>query len=346
METWGTAETKYFFDLTPDRILDAVEEVGLECTGRVMALNSMENRVYEVEIEVDDPSTLRSPSERFRIVKFYRPGRWTEAQIQEEHDYLLDLVAHEIPVVAPLPFATGKTIEKVPDVGIYFSVFPKVGGRSPQELSDEQVTRIGRLLGRMHNVGSSKKAQHRIRIHPQSYGLASLEFLLASNSLPSDIRDRYVNVVRNICELTTPWFDDAEVIRLHGDCHLGNLLWNDVGPFWVDFDDMVRGPAIQDLWLVVPGRDAEARMQRSLLIEAYGQFRPFDHQSLRLLEPLRAMRFMHFSAWIAKRWQDPAFPRAFPNFGTERYWHEQVQDLEDQHRIITQGDIQQSEDEW
>ena len=334
MDAWGSNDTQYFFELTPDRILDAVEESGLPCTGRAMALNSMENRVYEVEIELPEDFKVKSPSERFRIVKFYRPGRWSRDQILEEHQYLQDLIQNDIPVVAPQPFEDGSTLKKMGDADIYFTVFPKVGGRSPQELGDEQLQRIGRLLARMHNVGASRTSEYRIPIQPDTYAKTSLNYLMTHQVIPRHLQERYQNAVLNICELSEPWFSQSDSIRIHGDCHLGNLLWNDQGPFWVDFDDMVRGPAIQDIWLVVPGRDQEAKTQRSILLEAYEQFRDFDYNTLKLIEPLRALRFIHFSGWIGKRWQDPAFPRAFPHFGSEQYWQEQVYDLEEQLRLI------------
>lgn len=326
---WGDESTKFFHELTPDRILDAVERsLGVRCTGRAMALNSMENRVYELELELDE--LPRNPSARFRIAKFYRPGRWSETQIREEHQFLADLQELEIPAVAPLPFVDGDTLHRLPDVGLWYAVFPKIGGRSPDELSDEQLAQVGRLLARMHNVGASRPAPHRIALTPETYGLANLRYLVGSNALPPELRTSFVTTVESICALTAPWFAAAGQQRIHGDCHLGNLLSGREGLFFVDFDDMVRGPAVQDLWLLVPGRDEEAQRQLQVMIAAYEMMRPFDRRSLRLIEALRALRFVHFSAWIAKRWQDPAFPRAFPHFGSERYWGEQLADLREQ----------------
>ena len=245
LSTWGSEETKYFYELTPERILDAVETFGFKCTGRCMALNSMENRVYDVEIEVDDEKSLRTRSERFRIVKFYRPGRWTETQIREEHQFLLDLTELEIPVVAPLQFGDGETLLKVPDCNIWAAVFPKVGGRNPDELQDDQLPLVGRLLARLHNAGATREASHRVQLCPATYGLENLQFLLDQQILPEQIEDRYADLVEEICDISEPWFAESEVQRIHGDCHLGNLLWGDAGPFWVDFDDMVRGPCVQ-----------------------------------------------------------------------------------------------------
>ena len=331
---WGQQDTQYFFELTPDRILDAVEEVGIRCTGRSLALNSMENRVYEVEIEVEDRSSLRSPSDAFRIVKFYRPGRWSEAQILEEHQFLADLKEDEIPVVAPLPFDDGSTLKKISDANIWYTVFPKIGGRSPDELDREQLERVGRLLARLHNVGASRKATKRISINAEIYGRSNLQYLLDSRAIPAEIEATYSDVVKKICDLSEPMFAAAESQRIHGDCHFGNLLWGPTGPFWVDFDDMVNGPCVQDIWLIMPGRDEYAREQLDILLNAYEQMRPFDRQSLRLIEPLRALRFVHFSAWIARRWADPAFPRVFSHFGTPRYWQEQLSDMQEQLRLV------------
>jgi Ser/Thr protein kinase RdoA (MazF antagonist) len=331
---WGSAETKYFFELTPERILDAVEASGIRCTGRCLTLNSMENRVYEVELELDEGVQINSPSDRFRIVKFYRPGRWSKEQILQEHEFLLDLKQAEIPAVAPLPFADGTTLQSAPDVGIWYAIFPKVGGRSPDELTPEQIDRIGRLLARIHQVGAQKTAPARIQLNPATYGIENLKYLIDSQSVPSDIRPRYQQTVEELCRIVTPWFEKTAVQRIHGDCHLGNLVWGSQGPFFVDFDDMVRGPCIQDFWLLIPGRDEESTRKLDMMIRAYEQMKPFDWDSLRLVEPLRALRFVHFSAWIAKRWNDPAFTRTFTQFGTPRYWQEQLLDLQEELELI------------
>lgn len=294
----------------------------------------MENRVYDVEIELDDDSVRKNASERFRIVKFYRPGRWSKAQIEQEHQFLLELKELEIPVVAPLIFEDGQTIQKVKDSEIYCTVFPKVGGRNPDELQDRQLPIIGRLLARMHNVGAVKDAPDRVRINQKTYGLDSLDFLLDSRSIPMYLENTYADLVEEICEISEPLFNNPSIHRIHGDCHLGNLLWGEEGPFWVDFDDMLVGPAIQDLWLVVPGRDDFSKRQFDLLLNAYSSMRSFDNTSLRLIEPLRALRMIHFSAWIAKRFSDPAFKRTFINFGTDSYWQEQIAQLREQIELI------------
>lgn len=326
-------ETQYFFELTPERILTAVERSGIRCTGRILTLNSMENRVYEAEIETED-SEVKSPSDRFRVVKFYRPGRWTKEQILEEHRFLLDLRAQDIPVVAPLAFSGGDTLQKADEIGIYYAVFPKCGGRMPEEMNDEQLEITGRLLARVHNVGAAREAEHRISLTPETYGLKNLEYLLSAGTIVTEVVQQYEETVRNICDAARPLFKKVKLQRIHGDCHLANILWGREGPFLVDFDDMVCGPCVQDLWLILPGRDEEARRQMQVLLAAYESMRRFDRESLGMIESLRALRIIHFSAWIAKRWKDPAFQRAFPDFGSSRYWYEQLQCLREQLEFI------------
>lgn len=338
---WGELETKYFFELTPDRILTAVEASGLRCTGRVSALNSMENRVYDIEIETAEEPRRGRAWEKFRIAKFYRPGRWSAEQIREEHTFLTELQELDIPVVPPIVFDDGETLRRMPDVDIWYALFPKVGGRSPfaDELTDEQLLRVGRLLGRMHNVGAVRAAPARVKLSPESYGIENLRYLIDSKTLPDEIEAAYKSIVEQICALCAPLFSRVPHHRIHGDAHLGNLLWGDDGPFWVDFDDMVTGPAVQDLWLISAGRDAPAKRQLELVVSGYEQMRSFDRSALALIEPLRALRFIHFSAWIARRWTDPAFPRTFPNFGTPRYWQEQLVDLREQLALIQEGGL-------
>lgn len=330
---WGN-ETQFFYELTPDRILSAVESAGFACTGRCLALNSMENRVFEIELDIEDPHQLKSRYDQFKIIKFYRPGRWTLDQIQDEHNFLMDLNENDVPVVPPIQLDNGRTIGKLKDAEIYYSIFPKVGGRSPEEMTDEQLQITARLLARLHNVGATKTAKHRIEINQVTYGINNLKFLLDQKIIPIDFQNRYKKAVEEICLLSEPLFNKFEKIRLHGDCHMGNLLWSNQGPFWVDFDDMVTGPAIQDIWLVVPGRDEFSLNQREVFLQAYEMMRSFDRESLSLLEPLRTLRFVHFTAWISKRWKDPSFPKAFPQFNTWEYWNTQVTDLEEQLRFI------------
>lgn len=330
---FGDEVTRYFYELTPEKILAAAETFGLRCTGRVLPLNSFENRVYEIELEFEAEKIPVHRHERFCVAKFYRPGRWSQEQILEEHQFLADLKAAEIPAVAPIKI-DGESLHKVPEVPIWCAVFPKVGGRNPDELSDDALEQIGRLLGRMHTVGAEKEAKHRVHLTPQTYGIENLRFLSDNRWLPSEIASDYQKTVEEICTICTPWFDAAPTQRLHGDAHLGNLLHNQEGYFWVDFDDMVVGPCVQDLWLLMPGRESEVKQKWEVLLEGYEQMRVFPRQSLRLVEALRALRYIHYAAWIARRWQDPAFPKTFVQFGTPRYWQEQLQDLQQQLTLL------------
>ncbi len=321
-----------FFSLTPERVLEAVETLGIRSTGRCMALNSMENRVYEVELDLD-PEEIEHLYQRFRVIKFYRPGRWSREQIQDEHDFLFELSAVDIPAVAPLKFSDGSTLAKTPE-GIWYTIFPKVSGRNLDELSDDQLEQLGRLIARMHNVGATRKALHRVRLSPVTYGLENLAFLKDQSLLPAHLSDRYTQLVTQICEIVTPWFERYPVQRLHGDCHVGNVLWNRDRCFLVDFDDMLTGPCVQDLWLICPGRDSWSKQQQEKLLRGYRQMREFDSSSWCLVEPLRCLRMIHFSAWIGKRISDPSFSRVFMDYGSEKYWRDQLTALEEQFQII------------
>lgn len=329
---WGERATEFFYKLTPEKILGALEaSLGVRCTGRSFAHNSLENRVYELEIELDANNTLsRSAFERYKIVKFYRPSRWSKEQILEEHAFLQALQKEDIPVVAPLAFQDGRSLHTLAESNIHYAVFPKVGGRAPEELTTEQVERISRLMARVHSVGAQMKPRHRIAINQTSYGLNNLSFLLSESLISPSCEAAYESAVKQICDMAAPWFETVANIQLHGDCHLGNILWGEQGPFLVDFDDSVIGPPIQDLWLLLPGRDNYAQEMLRHILSSYQIMREFDMSSLRLIEPLRALRMIHFSAWVGKRRQDPAFMRYFPDYGSERYWQTQLQDLREQ----------------
>jgi len=323
-----TSATQFFFQLTPERVLEAVEQLGTRCTGRVLALNSMENRVYEVELDIDlGPTAGRWDA--FRVVKFYRPGRWSRAQIQEEHSFLAECAQGEIPVVAPLQFPDGSTLKEVPGSGIYFAVFPRVGGRILDEMSQEEFRRIGRLIGRMHGIGARKRFEHRPQLTCETYGYANLEFLRRERLIPTSVESHYSAVAERVLRAAEPWFKETPTQRLHGDCHIGNILWTSEGCSIVDFDDCLEGPCVQDIWLLTPGRDAENTRNREWLLEGYEMMRSFDRSSLRLVEPLRALRMIHFTTWIAKRFEDPAFKRVFVDYGSERYWREQLVALQE-----------------
>ncbi|MCI5072563.1 serine/threonine protein kinase [bacterium] len=323
---WGE-ETQYFFDLGPDQILNAIEQQGYVCTGRCFALNSFENRVYEVEIEAN---TAQDALAHKKVIKFYRPGRWSKAQILEEHTFLLDLHSHDIPVVAPELFPDGSTL-KTTDTGIHFCVFPKVGGRLLEEPNTEDYLQLGRLVARIHQVGQSKTFQHRLKLNQQSFALDHLKFLTQEwQSFPMHHAQHFERVVHSIVDYAKPLFAQFTPIRVHGDCHFGNILKNQKQLSFVDFDDCISAPEIQDLWLLAKLTDPKpfANEEFNTLIEGYEQIRPFNPAQAQLAAPLRALRMIHFSAWIAHRWQDPAFPQAFPEFNSEKYWQEQLNELQ------------------
>lgn len=307
-----------FNELSPEKVLDAVEAGGNRCSGRFLVLNSYENRVYQLELE----------DETWVVGKFYRPGRWSRESIMDEHRFLAELAELEIPAVGPVDLRPGETIGEVN--GIMYSLYPRVGGRTPQELTDEQVEVLGRMIARIHNVGASGEAAHRIRLNPEIYGRKNLELLLELDVIPEETREHYVTTVEALLTRIEPLFLNVPMHRIHGDCHLGNLLWTPAGPVFLDFDDMVIGPAVQDVWMMVPSADEDGQRQRRLLIEAYRQFRDFADEWLNLVEPLRALRFIHYSTWIARRWYDPFFKRTFSHFGTLQYWQKEVQDLREQ----------------
>lgn len=327
----ATAETEYFYKLTPERVLSEVERaLKLQATGRWLTLNSMENRVYSIELE-----DLKGNC-HFVVAKFYRPGRWTLAQLQEEHRFCFELTDADIPVVAPLVLDGGNSIIQIQDLNIYFCLYPRVGGRSVSELSDNQLEQAGRLLARIHTVGAQSTAPSRLRLDHLTYGKANLQYLADSKAVPDDLQQRYQDLGAQLCEIAQPLFKNVRFQRIHGDCHIGNLLDRDGQLCWVDFDDMVQGPCVQDIWLLVPGRDDDGQRQRDILLGAYESMHDFDWHSLKLVEVLRGLRFIHFSAWISKRWQDPAFPPIFPNYASRQYWYEQIADLEEVLQLLQQ----------
>jgi Ser/Thr protein kinase RdoA (MazF antagonist) len=311
-----------FFSLTPERVLASVEVGGRRATGYALALNSLENRVYEVELE--DESRL--------VAKFYRPGRWSRAAILEEHAFLRELAEEDVPVVPPLDLGDGATLrESATEEGaLLYAVFPKVRGRVPEELDDAQLERLGRLLARLHLVGSRGAAPERGRLDAESYGATSLRVLASGPFVPDELRTRLDAVGGELVDACRSALDGQEAIRLHGDCHLGNLLWGAQGPFFLDFDDFLAGPPVQDLWLLSPGRDAEALRQRELIADGYETMRAFDRRSLALVEPLRALRILRYAAWIAQRYDDPAFQRTFPAFTERVWWQRELQTLDEQ----------------
>jgi len=315
-----------FNRLLPEHVYGAVEAGGRRCTGRFVVLNSYENRVYQLEL--DDGS--------FVVGKFYRPGRWSREAILDEHRFLRELDEAEVPVAVPIELTPGETLGEVD--GIAYALFARLGGRAPEELDDEQVRMAGRLIARIHNVGARADAPHRMRLSPDTYGADDLRWLLEHDAIPAEARAAYAATVEALLARMRPRFEGVPVHRLHGDCHLGNLLWTPRGPAILDFDDMLVGPPVQDGWLLVGAYDAEGQRQRRLLFEAYGELRRFEPAWLRLVEPLRALRIIHYAAWIARRWEDPSFKRTFGHFGTLQFWEAEIAALREQIARIDQED--------
>ena len=313
-----------FDALTPLVVLDALESVGVAVDGRLTALSSYENRVYQVML--DDDTAL--------VAKFYRPHRWTDAQIQEEHSFAAELMAEEIPVVGPL-LLNRQSLHHA--LGFAFSVSPRRGGRSP-ELDDAEVLAwIGRFIARIHNVGAKQAFQTRPALNTQTFGRDSRDWLLQHKQIPLDQEAAWLEVCNQALELVQRGFDStpAQQLRLHGDCHPGNILWTPTdrpegGPHFVDLDDARTGPAIQDLWMLASGDRAQRSRQLGLLIDGYEDMREFDRREMALIEPLRTLRLIHYSAWLARRQDDPSFQQNFPWFGTSDYWAGQVHMLVEQ----------------
>lgn len=328
---WGSEETEFFYSLTPDKILDAVEILGFKVTGRALQLNSLENRVYEIEIENDN---AKEKADNFVIAKFYRPGRWNKDQILEEHNFLLELSNQDIPVVTPILYED-ETLFKLEESSIFYSLFKKCSGRNIAEIPDENLEQVGRLIGRMHSVGASKAFKYRIKLNTQNYGFNHISFLEKENLIDLNLKSQYIDVANQICKIAEELLSNFKTHRIHGDAHIGNLLIGREGFFWVDFDDSLTGPPVQDLWLLAPGRDDEAKFLRDKLLTGYEQFNTFDNSSLKLIEPLRALRMIHFSAWIGKRFEDPSFKKVFSDYGTYNYWNEQLRALREILRLIS-----------
>jgi Ser/Thr protein kinase RdoA (MazF antagonist) len=308
-----------FAELTPDVVIDAVESAGIECDARILALNSYENRVYQVGVEGGEPL----------IAKFYRPGRWTSEQILEEHVFTQELADLDIPVVPPMELATS-TLEDYE--GFRFALFPRRGGRSP-DLNLDNLLIMGRFLGRLHAAGSIKPFQLRRELSIGYFAEDSASFLLESDFLPADLKEAYQSLAEHLINRIHGIFASTSSpaqIRIHGDCHMGNVLWRDDTPHFVDFDDTMQGPAIQDLWMLFSGDRQTQLAQLSELVDGYNEFHDFNPAELLLVEALRTMRLMHYSAWLARRWDDPAFPQSFPWFNTEIYWAGHILELREQ----------------
>jgi Ser/Thr protein kinase RdoA (MazF antagonist) len=316
--------------LTPDVIIAAVESLGRYSDRRILALNSYENRVYQVGIEQSAPL----------IVKFYRPDRWSDAAIQEEHGFALELAAAEVPVVPPLVMH-GRSLFAYE--GFRFALFERRGGRWPELGSQTEREWMGRFLGRIHLVGRRQRFRHRGRIEIGRLGEESCEYLLANDWIPPHLEAAYRSLTSDLLQNIRAAFESAQgsaELRLHGDCHRGNILWTDAGPHFVDLDDCLMGPATQDLWMLLSGTRREMGEQLAHLLEGYTHFADFDARELALVESLRTLRMIHYSAWLARRWSDPAFPSAFPWFIEPRYWENQVLALREQLGAIAEGPLE------
>ncbi|OZG74744.1 stress response serine/threonine protein kinase YihE [Hahella sp. CCB-MM4] len=322
--TSDSGELHPFEKLTPEFILNAVEAEGLWCDGRIFPLNSYENRVYQVGVE--DASPL--------IAKFYRPGRWDYAQIKEEHDYTYELESHELPVVTPLRREDGESVRSFE--GFYFSLYPRKGGHAPELDQMDNLFILGRLMGRIHAVSATSSFQHRPTIDVRSYGEECVEFVSA-HFIPDSLKSAYGSLTRDLLAILRERLDEEYLqscIRTHGDCHIGNMLWRDDYVHFVDFDDARMAPAIQDIWMLLSGERHLQVQQLSEIVEGYEEFYEFPLRQLKWIEPLRTLRMLHYCAWLARRWEDPAFPRNFPWFNTERYWGEHILELREQLSLL------------
>lgn len=312
--------------LSPDVILSAVESVDLEPTGGLLALNSYENRVYQIEMENGD----------FLIAKFYRPGRWSDAAILEEHAFALQLQEAEISAVTPMQI-DGQTLFEFD--GYRFALFPRQGGHPPNLENEDDLEVLARTLARMHAFGATTPFEHRRDLSVAILGHESREFLLAHDFVTPDVRSAYESTTEHLLTRIEPLFEGQPRQRIHGDCHMGNVLWRDDTPHFVDFDDCVMGPPIQDMWMLLSGERADQTYQLSVILDAYQEFYEFDTSTLKLIEPLRTLRIIHHAAWIARRWDDPAFPLAFPNFDSARFWSDHLLSLREQMATLDEAPL-------
>lgn len=318
--------THPFERLTPSFLMDAVESQGHWCDGRTFPLNSYENRVYQVGIEDQEPM----------IAKFYRPQRWSREQILEEHEFSFDLAEQSLPAVTPWRNENGETLFDYD--GFMFALFPRRGGHAPELDNLDNLFTLGRLLGRMHLVGASKKFVHRPTLTSQTFGHDSVTFL-SERFIPAELKPAYDSVARDLLQGVDEILKacgDIEHIRVHGDCHSGNMLWRDDAPHFVDFDDARMAPAMQDIWMLLSGDRQEQTQQLSEIVDGYNEFYDFKLKELRLIEVLRSLRIMHYSAWLGRRWEDPAFPHSFGWFNTERYWGEHILQLREQLALLNE----------
>lgn len=319
-----------FESLTPQCLLDAVETCGLRCDGRLLQLNSYENRVYQIWLE-DDSSV---------VGKFYRPGRWTEAAILEEHAFSVELAAREIPVVAPLPLNDSTLHEHG---GFRFALYPRRPGRTPELEDFDTLTWLGRFLGRIHAIGALRNFAARPAIDVEEFGRAPVRDIESGGFIPDDLRVAYRSVVDDLLTRIERCFRNAgrvATLRLHGDCHAGNILWTPEGPHFVDLDDARNGPAVQDLWMLLSGDRQAMTLQLDAILEGYRQFYDFNPAELQLIEALRSLRVIHYAGWLARRWDDPTFKINFPWFNTQRYWQDHILSLREQAAALDEPPLQ------
>src|SRR4051812_40444993 len=309
-----------FSRLDPQRVLEALESVGLHGDGRLLALNSYENRVYRVGRDEGPPV----------VVKFYRPARWSDAAILEEHAFVAELAEREVPAV-PARVLDGRTLHEFE--GFRFAVFQSRGGRAPELDDPKTLEWIGRFIGRIHSIGGTADYRERPALNPDTFGRAPRDWLLGHGFIPRELLAAYTSVLDQALDGVARCYERAGLVpllRLHGDCHSGNVLWTNDGPHFVDFDDSRMGPAVQDLWMLLSGERAEMVRQMGDILAGYEDFCDFDPRQLYLVEALRTLRLVHYSAWLAMRWDDPAFPAAFPWFNTQRYWQDRILELREQ----------------
>ena len=312
-----------FTSLSPDLILDGIESVGLQVESGLLALNSYENRVYQFH---DEDKTKY-------VTKFYRPQRWSKAQIQEEHDFAFELAEAELPIVAPVKFFGQSLFEHQ---GYYFSLYPCRGGRIFEVDNLDHLEWMGRFIGRIHAVASKTSFNTRPTYSKEESLLQAREIIKESDFVPQYIENAFYTILDQVIDLACQQYQPTNEIRLHGDCHAGNILWTDDGPHFVDLDDCRMGPAIQDLWMMLSGDRQQQTLQLDTLLMGYQEFHEFDKKQFALIESLRTMRVVNYMAWLCKRWQDPAFPHSFPWFNTQKYWEEQVLMLKEQMSALQQ----------